>query len=82
MTSGNPVYPLVEVTPIIHIKPHVDIVKSWIEMLQIALPESLCVEFDHAQNRAHDEKHQNGIQQNVLGQGDATSVCCEIDQLI
>lgn len=40
-----------------------------------SLPVSLLIELDHAQHRSQDEEHQDRVQQDVLGQGDAASVC-------
>lgn len=41
----------------------------------VAIPVPLTVELDHTQHCCHDEKQQYGVQQDVLADGDATSVC-------
>lgn len=41
----------------------------------MAIPVSLTVELDHTQHCCHDEEQQYGVQQDVLGDGDAASVC-------
>ena len=42
-----------------------------------SLPVSLLVELDHAQHCCHDEEHEYGVQQDVLGNSDAAGVCQE-----
>lgn len=38
------------------------------------IPVSLPVKLDHAQHRCHDEEHEYRIQQDILRNGDASSI--------
>lgn len=49
------------------------------EIFRVCLPVSLLVKLYHTQHGRHDEEHQYGVKQDVLGDGDAARICQEVD---